>query len=261
MENKLRILVANDDGIDAPGLKALVKRLSIDHEVYVCAPDGERSSMSHAVTYWRLDNEAQKRNVEGAKEAWAVHGTPADCVFYGLSLFWKGKIDLVVSGINQGENLNADAAYSGTIGAAMEGLMLGVPSMAVSLCSFTAKDFEPAAIAAAKLLNAYMQDENRLSYVCSINVPAVSCEQIKGVRVTQFDHFKTYTNKSIDMIHQDGRILLHCQQDPPAYPREPKADGDRYAVEQGYISVTPIGKDAVHHDILAHMYSWNDFSL
>ncbi len=261
MEKKLRILVANDDGIDAPGLRALVKRLSLDHDVYVCAPDGERSSMSHAVTYWRLNNEAQRREVPGAKEAWAVHGTPADCVFYGLSLFWKNKIDVVISGINQGENLNADVLYSGTVGAAMEGLMLGVPSMAVSLCSFTSDDFAPTADLAVKLLPKYMQDEKRFSYVCNINVPAIPYEKIKGIRVTQFDHFKSYTNKSIDMIHQDGRILLHCQQDPPTYPQAPLEDGDRNVVEQGYVSVTPIGTDMVTRDILHDLYLWNDFSL
>lgn len=261
MEKKMKILVANDDGIDAPGLRALVKRLAREYDVFVCAPNGERSSMSHAVTYWRLDNEAYQRKVNGAIEAWAVDGTPADCVYYGLNVFWKGQIDAVVSGINRGENLNADVPYSGTVGAAMEGLMLGVPSMAVSLCSFTSDQFETCAEVASLLLKRYLADRNRLSYVCSVNVPPVSYGQLRGVRITCFDHFKSYADKQVTMEKVKDHVILHCHPAAPLYEKKPLADGDRNAVEQGYVSVTPVGMDMVRHDIREKMYSWNDIAF
>jgi len=96
----VRILVVNDDGIDAKGLRTLVQVLSSEHEVYVCAPMYERSAAGHSVTYFKGDIITKRREVEGAVSAWAVDGTPADCTYYGLFAFYEGKIDLVVSGIN-----------------------------------------------------------------------------------------------------------------------------------------------------------------
>lgn len=242
----MRILVTNDDGIQSEGLRSLVKELAGRHEVYVCAPMNEKSSMSHSVTYWRLTNRAREEQVEGAVKAWSVEATPADCTYYGLNFFMEEKPDLVISGINKGENISSDVLYSGTVGAAQEGLMMQVPSMAVSLCSFTSRDYSVVCNCMESLIEKYMQDENRMRYVCNINVPAVSAEKIKGMLVTKLDGRKEYTKNVTCERQEDGTMLLTCKNAPAdVQDGNHTLSGDYEAVRQGYISITPIGLDTV----------------
>lgn len=259
---KMRILVSNDDGIDAPGLRTLVKVLGEEHEVYVAAPDGERSSFSHSVTYWRLDNKAREREVEGAVKAWAINATPADCVYYGIETLLEEKPDLVVSGINKGENLSSDCIYSGTVGAAMEGMMMGVPAMAVSYCSYKDEQFETSARVALALIPYLMKEENRKAFVLNVNVPAISKEEIKGIRATKLDGYKIYHKKIERIPCEDGSFILHCPNQPGlAAGLGDSLDGDITAVRNGYVSVTPLYEDMADHRQLGMMENWNSISL
>ena len=255
----MRILVSNDDGINAPGLRTLVKVLGKEHEVYVVAPEGERSSYSHSVTYWRLDNKAWEREVEGAVKAWAVDATPADCVYYGIETLLKDKPDLVISGINKGENLSSDCVYSGTVGAAMEGMMMGVPAMAVSYCSYTDNSFETSAHVALNLIPYFMKEENRHAFVLNVNVPV---EEIKGVRATRLDGYKVYHKKIEHIPCEDGSFILHCPNQPGlAAGLSDRLDADITAVRNGYVSVTPLYADMADHRQLGMMENWNGISL
>lgn len=258
----MRILVSNDDGIDAPGLRTLVKVLAEENEVYVAAPDGERSSYSHSVTYWRLDNKAEERKVEGAVKAWAISATPADCIYYGLETLLEEKPDLVVSGINKGENLSSDCIYSGTVGAAMEGMMMGVPSMAVSYCSYTDESFETSARVALELIPYLMKEENRNAFVLNVNVPPLQKEEIKGVRATKLDGYKVYHKKIERIPCEDGSFILHCPKQPGlAAGLSDRLDADITAVRNGFVSVTPLFADMADHRQLGMMEKWNRIEL
>jgi 5'-nucleotidase len=260
---EMKILLANDDGIASRGIRTLAKVLSEKHEVYVAAPDGERSSYSHSVTYWRLTNTAEEVKLDGAIRAWAVSGTPADCIYYGINAFLKDNLpDLVITGINKGENLTTDVIYSGTLGAAQEGLMMGVPAMAVSLCSFESEEFEDAARIAMDLIDPYMSDARKMEYVCSINVPCMARQDMKGIRVTHFDGMKDFRKNVIMTEDGDGRILLDCPNTKPhLLNREHDLSADYEAVQAGYVSITPVGLDYVSHDNEKDIQKWENITL
>lgn len=258
----MKILLSNDDGIEAEGLKTLARILGRDHEVYVCAPEGERSSASHSVTYYRMVNRAWKKETEGAVMAWAVDGTPADCVFYGLNCFLKDEVDIVITGINKGDNLSTDVSYSGTVGAAVEALCMGVPAMAVSLCSPIKTDYETAAEIVKELMPVYLSDPSCRKYVCNVNVPSVARENILGIRITQFDGFKDFKKSIIAEEQEDGSYRLICRDQKPSLIGVGEcSDGDITAVRQGYVSVTPVGLDCVDHHRCANMRAWEKIKL
>ena len=177
----MNILVTNDDGINSAGLKALVNELCKIGDVYVVAPEGERSATSHHIS---IIGSVRFEEVEmpNVKKAFAVWGTPADCVHCGLHVLLDEKIDLLISGINKGPNLSSDIIYSGTIAAAREGFIQGVPSMAVSLCDFHPDDYGVAAEYAREFALKYLDLEDNTDYFISINIPNVSKEEIKVYR-------------------------------------------------------------------------------
>ena len=239
----MRILVSNDDGIMADGLTTLVKRLSEEHEVYVAAPDRQRSAYSHSVTYFLRDLHAQRIEVPGAYKAWALDGTPADCVYAAVCGLMEEAPDLVVSGINKGWNVSYDCIYSGTVGAASEGTILGIPSIAVSLASDRPYEFETSAEITAQLLKRFMEDPDRYEYVLNVNVPPLPKEEIKGIRPAKFDGRKMYGRK-LDVKEEDGVLSLHCPLiDVPVDDSTRTADGDITLVEDGYVTISPIRLD------------------
>lgn len=249
----MRILIVNDDGIDAPGLKALVDQFKDKHEVYVVAPMHQQSGMSHSTTYFLHDLIAVPRTMDGAKEAWAITGTPADCVYVGLNELVK-KPDIVISGINNGSNTSTDALYSGTLGAASEALINEIPAMAVSLCSYTSTDFACSAELAEKYLPLYLKDPDRTKYVFSINIPDLPRKDIKGVRVTHFDGLISYARPMQRTVLEDGSISFHSENGPTAWKNEGyDPEGDVTATKEGYVSITPIGLDMVRHEKLEEL--------
>ena len=182
----MRILITNDDGVNAPGLLALAEAFSsAGHNVSVCAPDRERSGASHSVT---LTQPLHARPVElpGAERAWAADGTPADCARLGLYLLRGEGVDLVISGINRGMNQGGACVYSGTVAAALEAAMSGTQALAVSLCTAAFggsddNDYAPAARVALRVAEWLREHPQPRGVILSLNVPLLPYEEIRGI--------------------------------------------------------------------------------
>lgn len=258
----MKILISNDDGIHAEGIKALVEALRDEHELYIAAPSSERSAFSHSVTYFRMQNKAEKVEMDGVNEAWAIDGTPADCVYYAMCGLFDVTFDVVIAGINNGRNMSADIIYSGTVGAAGEGMLSKVPSMAVSLCGKPRTHYETAGYVAKILLPEFMKDEGRLSYIMNINVPNVPVEELKGIRITIMDIPEDYrrpltitkTDENTCILSMD--IDIHRNMNSLAMP-----DGDVTAVNEGYVSVTPLMYDMVRYGVIPKLKRLEDMKL
>lgn len=235
----MRILLTNDDGINAPGIRALVEQLSQNHDIYICAPENQMSGASHYATYFKGDLKIKKYDIKGVKKAYSTYGTPVDCAYVGLKYLFKDKIDLVISGINQGWNVSIDTYFSGTVGAAREALFLGTPAMATSLNSYTIPEFEVAAKIVEDLIPKYLSDPNKDKYVFSVNIPLLKQEEIKGYMVVGSEpDYKYNDNFSLDKI-SDGYIL-HAIETKPHKVSEQTIKGDASACEKGYVAITPL---------------------
>ena len=237
----IKILICNDDGYEAAGLRQLAKGLADEYEVYVCAPASQKSAFSHSITYFRGEHKAYPVEIEGARKAWALEGTPADCAYFGIYGFFKEEgIDLVISGINQGDNVASDIIYSGTVGAAMEGLISGVPSIAMSLCDFESDDFSVAVKACKKVIPYYMNLAEKKEFVLNVNVPPLKEEEIKGFKVCIQEGIKIYPN-DVDIVKKDGYYSISSEQHAnPEAPENTFRNGDHTAVRNGYITLTPL---------------------
>ena len=235
----MRILLVNDDGIEAKGIRVLADALKEQHEVYIVAPASQRSCFSHSVTYYYKPNKAEMHEIEGVKKAWSVDATPADCTYYALNGLLDEKMDLVISGINHGPNLSSDTIYSGTVGAASEGMINGVPSIAISVCRNKPVHFEAAATVIIKLIEPFMKDPRNLSYILNVNVPDLPREEIKGVRLTRFAGTLNYRKPVKKEMMEDGTYILSCK-DIPVNVRVPGVSErtDTRAVAEGYVSVS-----------------------
>jgi 5'-nucleotidase len=227
-----RILLSNDDGIHAPGIRALAEGLSAVGEVSIMAPLTEQSAASHALTLHH-----PLRVKETGPRAFAVDGTPTDCVLLAVREFLPHRPDLVVSGVNQGPNMGEDVIYSGTVAAAMEGAILGIPSMAVSLASWEAADFAPAVAVAAALAEALLASGPPSRFLVNVNVPPVPREAIRGVRVTRLGT-RVYNDAIIRNVDPRGRPYYWIGGAVPSW--EPSPDTDFAAVEEGCVSLTPL---------------------
>ncbi|MDP8237453.1 MAG: 5'/3'-nucleotidase SurE [Candidatus Hatepunaea meridiana] len=232
----MRILLTNDDGIHSPGLKALKDTLSDLGELWIVAPVVEQSGVSHAFSLFS-PLRVKKIILDGCNHCYAVHGTPVDSVKLALQEILPDLPDLVVSGINGGENTGVNIIYSGTVAAAMEGAMLGIPSIAVSLASYHSTDYGVAADFTKRFASQILSNKLPNGTMININVPALKPEQIKGVKVTfqAESHYEEEIEKRVDPRARDyywivGRNVL-------------SKDGigsDMEAVKNGYIAVTPI---------------------
>jgi len=240
------ILVSNDDGVHAAGLTALAAALDAVGEVYVVAPDRERSAVGHAVTLHRplrVDSLGPRR--------FAVNGTPSDCVNLAILGMLPVRPDVVVAGINAGSNLGDDVTYSGTVSAAMEGTLLGVPALAVSLVEGTrAADYAPAARAAARLTRLLLGDRNRRVSLLNVNVPR---GRPRGLRVTRLGR-RVYSEKVIEQRDPRGKLYYWIGAGPPAW--EAGEDTDFAAVHAGYISVTPLRLDLTSYEGVRALKGW-----
>lgn len=236
-----RILVTNDDGYFSPGLDALADALRPLGEVTVVAPQTEASAVGHALTLRR------PLRLEKIRErVYAVDGTPTDCVNIGIDEVLMGPPDLVVSGINRGLNVGDDVTYSGTVAGALEGALLGYQAIAVSL-QFTRGewDFRPAATTAATLAAALLEKPLPPRTFLNINVPQGA---LRGVRVTvqaKRNHI-TKVDRRTDPRERPYFWIEEAQDD-----WEPHDRSDRQAIQDGYVSVTPLQPDLTDHDALA----------
>jgi 5'-nucleotidase len=244
----MRILISNDDGIFAQGIKVLANTLvAVGHEVIVVCPDRERSATGHGLT---LHDPIRAEEVAGIFDpridAWSCSGTPADCVKLALGALLDRFPDFVLSGINQGANLGTDVLYSGTVSAAMEGTIEGIPSIALSLTSFTDREFQPAADFAVQLLAKLTSQPLTEAMLLNVNIPPVTASEIAGVKVTRqgirryFDTFqKRIDPRGKTYYWLSGEVLQDVEQ-PEHLHLPPDIETDVQAIKDNYITITPL---------------------
>lgn len=243
----MRILVTNDDGIHARGLYALVKELQAIAEIYVVSPDRERSGTGHSITVFDPIKVMPTR-ISGAKRAWIVGGTPVDCVKLAVSRLAPGPVDLVVSGINHGPNLGTDVLYSGTVSAAAEGVIMGVPAIAVSLNDYQAEiDTDFAALFTRNLIRTVMRQGIDDATLININIPALGPDQIRGIRITRLGT-RNYDNLFEE--RRDPRGNAYYWMGGGVVQETQESDSDVTAVEEGFISITPIHLDLTDYALM-----------
>ncbi|MFH0963360.1 MAG: 5'/3'-nucleotidase SurE [Planctomycetota bacterium] len=245
----MRILLTNDDGIHAPGLEALASEFAGVGELVRVAPQDEQSGVGHGISLARgLLVEDLSEEVGG--RAFAVAGTPADCVKLAITELLKEKIDCVVSGINWGTNLGIDIHYSGTVAAAMEGVMLGIPSLAVSLERRGTANFSFAARVARAVFEMMRETGPGTDHVVNVNVPGCPEERIRGLKVAPHSTLG-YDERFEARDDADGRksYWLKGEVRLGTLPEE----SDVLLFRECYITVTPLQLDITHHEALRRM--------
>ncbi|AHV36463.1 MULTISPECIES: 5'/3'-nucleotidase SurE [Aeromonas] len=245
----MRILVSNDDGVHAEGIRALSEALAACGEVIVVAPDRNRSGASHSLTL-----EVPLRVTRIAETGYhAVKGTPTDCVHLAVNELVRPEPDMVVAGINHGANLGDDVIYSGTVAAATEGRHLGFPSLAISLVGKT--HFATAAHYAALLVKGMMVHPLPADQILNVNVPDLPLDQIKGIRVTRLGN--RHRAESV-ICTEDPRGQPIYWIGPPGSQQDAGEGTDFSAIEQGYVSITPLTIDMTAYSSLAGLGAWLD---
>jgi len=242
------ILVTNDDGIHADGLRELAKALRPLGQVTVIAPDREQSAASHALT---LHRPLRIKKVE--EGVLSVDGTPTDCVLLGVHGFLKRKPDLVVSGINHGPNMGNDTAYSGTVAAAVEGTFLGIPSVAISLATWEEADFRPAAEVAHDLVRTFLDHGIQPGMCLSVNIPPGPRENIRGVRVTRLGK-RVFRDVIVEKTDPRGKLYYWIGGEDPTWEADDHSDFN--AVNEGFVSVTPLLLELTDTKAILDMERW-----
>lgn len=251
----MNILISNDDGIAANGIRALTEELSKYHNVYVIAPDRERSAAGHSLTlHTPLRVEELDEGKNGAKRTWVTTGTPGDCVKIGINaiLSKEEQPDFVISGINHGPNLGADILYSGTVSCAMEGAMLGVPSIAMSLATMNAdyEDFKFSAKFAASLLDKIKTFQFPKKCILNVNIPKLDADDIAGVAVTELGR-KMFTDAYEKRIDPRGKVYYWMAGELINEPED--APTDIAAVRNNKISITPVTYEMTRTETMADL--------
>ncbi|MCD8377411.1 MAG: 5'/3'-nucleotidase SurE [Candidatus Gastranaerophilales bacterium] len=252
----MNILLSNDDGILANGIRALMEVLSPCYDVYVVAPDRERSAAGHSLT---LHTPLRVEEVDpkyGAKRCWMTTGTPGDCVKIAVNAILANNElpDLVISGINHGPNLGGDILYSGTVSCAMEGALLGIPSIAVSLASLRNEyeDFKLPAEFVAILIDKLKNYTIPPKTVLNVNVPGLDKEDIAGIAVTELGR-RMFTDTYERRIDPRGKVYYWMAGELINEPEDAKTD--IAAVRNNKISITPITYDMTRKGFMTELES------
>jgi 5'/3'-nucleotidase len=243
----MRILLSNDDGYFAPGLEHLAAALAPHAELTVVAPERDRSGASNSLT---LDRPLSVRRAPNG--FLFVNGTPTDCVHLAVTGLLNELPDMVISGINLGANMGDDTIYSGTVAAATEGFLLGVPSVAISLASKTAAHFETAAGVALELLERHNR-EPAGTWLLNVNVPDVERTQVRGYRITRLGR----RHKAEDVVRMQSPRGETVYWVGAAGAAADAGEGtDFHAIENRYVSVTPLQIDLTNREQMAGVTSW-----
>lgn len=247
------ILVTNDDGVDSEGLLLLKQALSAVGEVVVIAPEVNWSIAGHTKTIQKPLRVAKVQLRDG-DHVFVTDGTPSDCVSLGVLGILDRRPDLVVAGINKGPNLGEDVTYSGTVAAAMEGVIAGIPSIAVSLDAYFEWDFRFAARFSARLAEQVMKNGLGSDVLLNVNVPNLPAERIKGVEVTRLGK-RIYRDVLVQRTDPSGGTFYWIEGEFPS--GIPDAGTDYTAVVDGKVSITPIHLDLTNHRLIADLRNWN----
>ena len=250
----MNILVSNDDGISSNGICTLVETLSQYHDVYVVAPDRERSAAGHSITLHTPLRVEEVEPKHGAKKCWMTTGTPGDCVKIAISAILSNNElpDFVVSGINHGPNLGRDILYSGTVSCAVEGATMGIPSIAVSLASLRSEpeDFKYSGEFTVKLLEELKESKLPAKTILNINIPGLDKEDISGVAITQMGK-RIFSDKYERRIDPRGKVYYWMAGELVTEPQDAKTD--IAAIRNNKISITPISYDMTDKDYIGSL--------
>lgn len=260
----MKLLISNDDGISALGIRTLANCLAeAGHDVTVVCPDRERSATGHGLT---LHQPIRAQIVEGifhpAIKAWACDGTPSDCVKLALWALLDSPPDLVLSGINQGANLGTEILYSGTVSAAMEGTIEGIPSIALSLDSHTSQDFQPGANFAKQLVDQLAAKPLPELMLLNVNIPPVPWEEIAGVIFTR-QGVRRYVDVFDKRVDPRGKIyywltgeVLEEVEPPEGLNLPQNVPIDVHVIRNNYISITPLQYNLTYANGLNQLSGW-----
>lgn len=248
----MRILITNDDGVYAEGLHALRAELERkpDLELLVIAPDRERSASSHAITLHKPLHVNRVEFHDAIAPVYSVNGTPADCTKIGSFALLDSPPDLVISGINRGPNLGTDVLYSGTVSAAIEGAILGIPSIAISLNEFRDADYAAAARFAGLLVEQFAAGRVPPFTLLNVNVPAGEWDDLAGVAITRLSH-RRYKDSFIKRTDPRGRTYYWLAGELHEQP--PAPDTDAGALRRNLISMTPLHLQLTDHSSFAEL--------
>ncbi len=247
----MRVLVSNDDGVDAPGIHALADGLrAAGHSVTIVAPDRDRSGASNSLT---LDVPLRAKSV--SQGVFSIAGTPTDCVHLALAGLLDEQPDIVVSGINNAANLGDDVIYSGTVAAAMEGRFLGLPAIAMSLVTtdHQARHFETAARVAVELVSRLLSDPLPADTILNVNVPDRPWSEVAGFEVTRLGH-RHRAEPCVPQTDPRGRKVWWIGPAGPEQDAGPGTDFD--ALRRGFVSITPIHVDLTRYQALETVAGW-----
>jgi 5'-nucleotidase len=250
------ILVTNDDGITAPGIRALIEVMNTLGDVYVIAPDTPQSAMGHAITINdTLYCNSLKVNKDEPQTEYSCSGTPVDCVKIAVNEILKRKPDLCVSGINHGSNSSINVIYSGTMSAAVEAGTLGIPSIGFSLLDYSMEaDFEPAKKYVELLVKECLKNGLPKGVVLNVNIPKLKNNEIKGIRVCRQAnaHWEEKFDKRTNPLGRDYYWLTG------EFVNEDKGeDTDEWALHNGYVSVVPVQFDLTAHHAIREINTWD----
>ncbi|RPJ02620.1 MAG: 5'/3'-nucleotidase SurE [Deltaproteobacteria bacterium] len=249
MVRRLKILVTNDDGIHSKGILILAKALREVGEVYVVAPDMEKSAIAHSLTLHRpLRVERIKKNF------YAVDGTPADCVHLAVNIILPERPELIVSGINKGGNLGDDITYSGTVSAAFEGTLLKIPSFAISLVARSHFKFEVAARVAVRVAEAVVENRLPQDTLLNVNVPNINESEIKSYRITQQGRWTHNGSAVIEKVDPRGKKYYWIGGGQLIFDK--RGDTDFEAVSDASVSITPLHLDLTNYAFLPMLKKW-----
>lgn len=242
----IKLLLSNDDGVYAKGLRVLREAFEKIAEVYVVAPDRNRSGASNSLT---LNAPLHIKHLE--TRVISVEGTPTDCVHLAITGLLEALPDMVISGINDGSNLGDDVWYSGTVAAAMEGRFCGLPAMAVSLAGD--KHFETAARAVVHLMQHMIDDRLPASTILNVNVPDVPFEDLRGFEITRLG---TRHRAEPTIMQKDPRGHPIYWVGPPGNEEDAGQGTDFYAVRHNKVSITPLKIDITHYETFDQLSTW-----
>ncbi len=248
-DEEINILITNDDGIRAPGLIALTDSLSEIGDVTVVAPEIEQSASSHSIT---LNRPLRINEYEDGR--YSVTGSPADCVIMAVYGIMEKKPDIVVSGINHGPNMGEDVIYSGTVGAAIEGYILGIDSIAVSVTTWNPGSFQEAASVSAYLVSKVAAREKEKKLLLNVNVPPVTGSNLKGIEITKLGS-RVYNDLIVRKKDPRGDNYYWIGGGEPGWKDEEKTDF--HAIKSGFVSVTPISLSMTDYGMMVELESWN----
>ncbi len=248
----MKILLTNDDGVFAKGIETLYLALSVDHEVTVVAPETEQSAVGHAIT-WLEPLRVNMVNRNGHFFGHALKGTPADCVKIAITELMNPPPEIVVSGINLGANVGVNVIYSGTVSAATEAAVLGIPSIAVSVDSFKPVSFSASAEFIHKLVPLVGHEGLPPGVCLNVNIPNLPPEKIRGVRITRQGNLKCLERYDRRI---DPRNHVYYWLTNASVQQDENPDSDSHALAEGYISVTPIHHDLTNYPMLETLKQW-----